>query len=46
MTKKDLQTKGQLIKGFGTQVVFCSVLPVAGNVGARNVKIMQMNTRL
>lgn len=44
--KRGLRALAELVKGSGAQVVFSSVLPVAGNDGARNRKVMQMNTWL
>ena len=44
--KRDFRALGQLVKGSGAQVVFSSILPVAGNDEGRNRKSQQINTWL
>ena len=44
--KRDFRALGQLVKGSGAQVVFSSILPVAGNGEGRNRKSQQINTWL
>jgi len=44
--KRDFRALGQLVKGSGTQVVFSSIPPLAGNDEGRNRKSQQVNTWL
>ena len=44
--KRDFRALGRLVKGSGAQVMFSSVLPVAGNDEGRNRKSQQINTWL
>jgi len=44
--KRDFRALGQLVKGSGALVVFCSIPPVAGNNEGRRRKSQQINTWL
>jgi len=44
--KRGFRALGQLVSGSGAQVVFSSILPVAGNNEGRNRKSQQINTWL
>ena len=46
VSKRDFMALGQLLEGSGAQVVFSSILPVAGINTERNRQTQQINTWL
>jgi len=44
--KRDFRALGQPVKGSGTQAVFFSILPVAGNDEGKNKQTQLINTWL